>query len=189
MLRLSPFFLAFALGCGAADTPAALETPATPAPPATEAAVAAEAPSATPAADAVLADSSRRHFGAPFALTEAVTVSEILSRPADFVDQPVQVKGRVADVCQKAGCWMVITEGEQTVRVSMKDHGFSVAKDGAGSTCQVEGTLVAKTVDPEFVAHLEGESEKPELMPEKDVAEGETVYELEATGVALEPSS
>ena len=153
------------------------------------AAVAAEAPSATPAADAVLADSSRRHFGAPFALTEAVTVSEILSRPADFVDQPVQVKGRVADVCQKAGCWMVITEGEQTVRVSMKDHSFSVAKDGAGSTCQVEGTLVAKTVDPEFVAHLEGESEKPELMPEKDAAAGETVYELEATGVALEPSS
>ena len=141
---------------------------------------------AEPAPPAVSADGWST-FGAPVTGRTEVPARELLAEPAAFVGKELVVTGRVADVCSKAGCWMVIAEGDQTMRVRMKDHGFSVAKDGAGSDCRVQGTVVAIEVDPETVAHFEGESRKPGLMPEKR-AEGGMVYELVASGVALRPA-
>jgi hypothetical protein len=136
-------------------------------------------PADVPAVPAPTADT---HFGAEFTVANSITAVEVLADPAKFAGAPVHVTGRVADVCQKAGCWMVLAEGDETLRVTMKDHEFSVAKDGAGAQCEIEGTLVAKEVDAKTVEHLEGESAKPEIMPEKGKI-GETVYELVATGV------
>ena len=124
------------------------------------------------------------HYGSDFTLTEALTAAELLSAPEKFVDQNVLVEGKVTDVCQKAGCWMVITDDETTMRVLMKEHGFAVDKGGTGATCRVEGTIVAREIDPEFVAHLESESTNVEAMPEKN-AEGNIVYELNASGVSM----
>lgn len=173
---------------GAADVPVAEAAPAEPAEAAGAEAPAVDPDSDTPAADRVLAEAEVRHFGGPFTVEETVAFASLAEDPSAYVDRTVKVEGRVADVCQKAGCWMVLAEGDKTMRVTMKDHSFSVAKDGAGSSCVVQGTLVSKAVDPETVAHLEGESEKPELMPEKQAEEG-VIYELQATGVALRPAS
>jgi hypothetical protein len=146
--------------------------------------VAAPAAPPAPPADvpAVPAPSADTHFGTEFSIANSITAVDVMADPAKFAGAPVHVTGRVADVCQKAGCWMVLAEGDKTLRVTMKDHSFSVAKDGAGAQCEIEGTLVAKEVDADTVAHLEGESAKPEMMPEKGKV-GETVYELVATGV------
>lgn len=177
--------LPIAVACGgAAEMPVAEAAPAKPAAEADREAPAVDPDSDTPGADRVLAEAEVRHFGGPFTVEQTVPAKALLDDPASYVDQVVKVEGRVADVCQKAGCWMVLAEGDKTIRVTMKDHSFSVAKDGAGSSCVVQGTLVSKAVDPEVVAHFEGESEKPELMPEKQ-AEAGVVYELQATGVAM----
>ncbi|MDG1478913.1 MAG: DUF4920 domain-containing protein [Myxococcota bacterium] len=168
------------LGCDsepaapAAEAPA-LEAPAVPAEPAEPAA---------PAAPAEAKAGEWTHYGSEFTLSDALTAAELLGEPAKYVDQNVLVEGRVTDVCQKAGCWMVITDDTTTMRVLMKDHGFAVDKGGTGATCRIEGTLVAKEIDPEFVAHLESESQNTADMPEKQ-ATGNTVYELNATGVAM----
>ena len=103
-----------------------------------------------------------------------------------FLDKTLVVEGRVADVCQKAGCWMVIEDQGRTMRITMKDHAFSVAKDGAGSDCQVHGTVIQKALDPETVAHLESESVNVEAMPEKKAEDGQ-VYEIVASGVRMRP--
>jgi len=113
-----------------------------------------------------------------------IAARDLLADPASFVGRSVVVEGRVADVCAKAGCWMVIAEGDKTMRVRMKDHAFSVAKDGAGSECRVSGEVVEVKVDPDTVAHYEGESRKPEVMPEKAATSGVT-YEIVASGVAF----
>ena len=49
--------------------------------------------------------------------------------------------GELTEVCQKAGCWMVLKEGEVTARILMKDHGFTVPMDVKGKSAIVEGTL------------------------------------------------
>lgn len=113
-----------------------------------------------------------------------VKAADLLADPAKFVDQQVRIEGRVADVCQKKGCWMVIADGDKSMRVLMKDHAFSVDKQGAGSTCQVDGVVVAEKKDPETVAHFEGEATEGTVIPEKQV-EGDVVYQLVAEGVRM----
>ena len=151
----------------------------------------APAPEAVPAAPIEAAASPSpaptagpAHFGAAFAVTDAVAVGAVLDAPDTFASRPVQVRGRVSDVCQKAGCWMVIADDTngRSMRVRMKDHGFSVAKDGSGAMALVEGSLVAKPHDAEEAAHFAGEAAKPEVGPEKA---GVTTWEIEATGVEL----
>ena len=123
-------------------------------------------------------------FGQPWTVEAAVPVAQVLADPAAYVDKTVRVSGDVTDVCQKAGCWMVIAEGDQSIRVTMKDHGFGVYADGAGGDCEVEGTLVGKPLDPNQVAHFESESANPDAMPEKQVT-GDLVYEIVASSVRM----
>ena len=124
-------------------------------------------------------------YGGDVATSEPVSAKTVLDSPDTYVDQAVLVEGEVADVCQKAGCWMVVTDGTQrTMRVRMKDHDFSVPKDCSGKTARITGTVVAKEIDPKDVAHFEGESAKPEVMPEK--GKTGTTYELIASAVQIQ---
>ncbi|MAY81931.1 MAG: hypothetical protein CL930_14265 [Deltaproteobacteria bacterium] len=131
-------------------------------------------------------DASWTHYGAEFARAETpVAAKALLDNPEPFVNKTITVQGRVADVCQKAGCWMVIAEGDKSMRIRMAKHAFSVAKDGAGSTCQIQGEVVARKVEPAQVAHFESESKNKEVMPEKKAVDGIS-YEMVATGVAFQ---
>ena len=74
-------------------------------------------------------------------------------------------------------------EGGDAIRVTMKGHAFSVPKDSSGLTAHAEGTLVKKAVDPETVAHYEGEG-ATDAVPEKGKQE---TFELVAAAVEIEP--
>ena len=131
-------------------------------------------------------DGGWTHFGADFKTAEApVMAKALLDNPEPYVNKTITVQGRVADVCQKAGCWMVIADGDKTMRIRMAKHAFSVAKDGTGSTCQVQGEVVTRKVEASQVAHFQSESRNKDVMPEKNAKEGVT-YEMVATGVAFQ---
>ena len=164
------------------DTNTAPEAPAAETPPAAHTDAHTE-----PAPAEAAAAGEWSHYGAPFTLTSAKPATEVLGAPAQFADQTVQVEGKVTDVCQKAGCWMVITDDERTMRVLMKDHAFSVDKGGTGALCRVEGQIIAKEIDPEEVAHFASESANADQMPEKQATDN-TIFELHATGVAMKPA-
>ena len=121
-------------------------------------------------------------FGAPFTIEEVTTSKDIFSDPEKFVGKTLRVEGKVSDVCQKMGCWMVITEGDKSMRITTKDHGFFVAKDGAGSTCHIEGKVISRELDPDRTAHFESESSKDAPIPEKDAKDGKT-YEIVASSI------
>jgi len=116
---------------------------------------------------------------------ESLAAADLLANPAGFDGKTVLVEGRVADVCSKMGCWMVVAHEGQTMRVRMKDHAFFVDKQGKGNDCRIEGVVVAKEVDPATVAHFESESRETDKMPEKGLAAGTRIYELVASGVAM----
>lgn len=141
-------------------------------------------PTAVPTA-AVAADWTR--WGTPFAVpdTAVIPAATFLADAGAHVGKVVRIEGRVADVCQKAGCWMVVAEGDKTLRVRMKDHAFSVAKDGAGCTASIEGAVLEVAVDPKTVEHYASEAKDPSVIPEKA---GGRIFEIEATGVAMKRS-
>ena len=131
------------------------------------------------------ADGGWTHFGNPFTVTEApVTSVDLLADPAKYAGETIMVEGRVADVCQKAGCWLVMAENDKSIRIRTKAHKFLVAKDGTGKVAKIEGTVRSHKVDPKRVAHYESESVNKEIIPEKQ-AGTEVVFEFVATGVAF----
>ena len=168
---MTTFAVSLVLSLAACQTPVA-EPVATPI---TEPVVAA------PAAPAATGWS---HFGSEFTTQDTLTAATFLADPSPYVGKTVRVEGKVTDVCQKAGCWMVIADGTRTLRVRMKDHGFSVDKAGAGATASIEGQVVATPVDPKTVEHYASESAAGAAMPENSSKDG-MVYEIEATSVAM----
>ena len=126
------------------------------------------------------------HFGAEFTLTESAPLGTVISDPEGHRGKNVRVVGEITQVCQKAGCWMVLRdEGGETMRITTKDHGYGVNKQAAGRTAHVEGQVSVKAVDPERVAHFKSETDSKEA-PE----DGKTVtVEIDAAAVLIEVKS
>ena len=166
MRLLIPFFLAL-VACAKSPEPA--ESAAT---------------EPSPATEAVAAAPLVQHFGEAFTVEAVTPAADLLGDPASWVDKTVRVEGKVTDVCQKAGCWLVITDDTNHMRVRTKDHGFAVDKSGAGTTSQIEGLVVALPLNPEDVAHFVSESSEDAVIPEHK-ATGDFTYEIVATAVEL----
>ena len=73
----------------------------------------------------------------------------------------VLVAATATKVCEKKGCWVTLTDGDKSVRVTMKDYAFFLPKDIAGKTLVVEGVLdekVTTEADRKHFAKDEGKS-------------------------------
>lgn len=80
-------------------------------------------------------------------------IGDALRAPDQFLGKSIAYTGRIGKVCQKAGCWMSLLEGEQQVRVVFGDHAFSIPADSAG-TATVWGTLEQVTLSEAKAKHL-----------------------------------
>ena len=109
--------------------------------------------------------------GTSFSAEEIVTAATLLSAPNDYVGKTLRVSGKVSDVCQKMGCWMVMSDAEKHMRITTKDHAFFVGeearKNSAGLNCEVEGEVIAREIEASRVEHFESESTKDAPIPEK----------------------
>ena len=134
---------------------------------------------------AALAEEAWTHYGNEFTLKDApITSSAFLADPSKYDGQTIMVEGPIADVCQKAGCWLVLAEGDKSIRVRTKAHRFLVAKDSTGQTARIEGLVKSTKVDAQRVAHYESESVNKEIIPEKQ-ANSDRVFELIASGISI----
>ena len=103
-------------------------------------------------------------YGRPRALTTApLTVGQASSEAN--VGQTLAVKGPAAEVCQNKGCWMVLTEGPRSIRVTFQDYAFFVPKDLAGKTVVVEGVLSRKLLSADEAKHYAEESASGRAAP------------------------
>ncbi|HVE65156.1 MAG TPA: DUF4920 domain-containing protein [Thermoanaerobaculia bacterium] len=96
-------------------------------------------------------------YGRPRALTTAPLTLAAAASEAN-VGKTLAVQAPAAEVCQNKGCWMVLTEGTRSVRVTFQDYGFFVPKDIAGKTVVVEGVLSRKLLSAEEAKHYAEES-------------------------------
>ncbi|TNE92448.1 MAG: DUF4920 domain-containing protein [Deltaproteobacteria bacterium] len=147
-----------------------------------------EAHEAAAPAEATAAAGDWASFGAPVTEGEIVSIAAFLDDPTPYEGKSVRVQGKVTDVCQKAGCWMVMTDDTRHLRVTMKDHDFSVDKQGAGADCIVEGVVKSKAVDPKEVAHFKSESSEGAVIPEEQ-AQSDKTWEIVAAGVKMRKES
>ncbi|SDM32997.1 protein of unknown function [Geoalkalibacter ferrihydriticus] len=91
-------------------------------------------------------------FGRGLSLTETTPVSALLDDPEAYVDQTVQIKGLVVEVCSLRGCWMNIA-GErpfESVHVKVDDYDMVFPLTARGKTAVVEGVWQKIVRENEF---------------------------------------
>lgn len=124
-------------------------------------------------------------YGAGLTLEETTPLRDVVTRPELHVDRTLLVKGRIRDVCQKRGCWMVLTDGKSQMRVRFADYGFFVPKDSSGKDAYVEGRAVVEEISEKEARHYEAEASDGD--PSK-VHGPQRVVSFTATGVRLVPA-
>lgn len=111
----------------------------------------------------LLAAASLAQAGTPFGkpLPEGATVplAQGIAQIGPQAGAPQRYSGRIAEVCQAKGCWMTLEDNGQVARVMFGDHDFYIPKDTTGAAV-VHGVLTRKTLTPEQVEHLSGDSGK-----------------------------
>jgi len=93
------------------------------------------------------------HLGEAFSVTAESPLAQTLAAAVDG-ESTVRVRGTIAKVCQKKGCWMVIRDGDLEARVIMKDYGFVVPMNSAGQQASIEGTLKVRVFTEAQAKHL-----------------------------------
>lgn len=110
------------------------------------------------AAPALAFQKAGKHFGAPFTDAKEVALKDVFRSAEKFAKTPIKVEGEIQDVCQNKGCWLVLTDGKNIMRITFKDYGFFVPKDSAGKKVLLEGTIEKKTIDEDTARHYAEES-------------------------------
>ncbi|HVE86296.1 MAG TPA: DUF4920 domain-containing protein [Myxococcales bacterium] len=114
-----------------------------------------------------------------------VKLAELVGAPDKYQDKAVRLEGTVRRACDKMGCWMELAENATPaapgVRVLMKDHGFFVPTDSAGSRATVEGKVTVQSLSDEDAHHYESEGG---TVPRGQDGKAREVR-VEATGVEL----
>ncbi|MBW2290826.1 MAG: DUF4920 domain-containing protein [Deltaproteobacteria bacterium] len=99
-----------------------------------------------------------RLFGAPLVDGTPTPIGEILRDPERFAGQTVLLRGRITDLCQKKGCWTVITDDRHAIRVRFQDYGFFLPKDSVGVEAWAQGTVSVRSLSERDARHYASES-------------------------------
>ena len=136
-------------------------------------------------AEAETAIPAGEDYGAGLTLEELTPLGDVVSRPELYSDRTLLVKGRIRDVCQKKGCWMVLTDGESQMRIRFADYGFFVPKDSSGKDAYVEGRAAVEEISEKVARHYEAEASDGDP---SSVHGPQRVVSFTATGVRLVPA-
>ncbi|WP_330946168.1 DUF4920 domain-containing protein [Thermomonas sp. LB-4] len=83
----------------------------------------------------------------------AVPVSRAVDAFDAHAGKPGRFSGRITEVCQAKGCWMVLEHEGRTARVMFGNDAFFLPRDASGSAV-VHGVLARKQLTPAQARHL-----------------------------------
>lgn len=80
------------------------------------------------------------YYGAkPHLTSSELTITQALD-PTNF-NNPVIVRAKVLSVCKSEGCWSVLSDNKNTLRIVFKNNSFASPMDSEGKTAIVEGSV------------------------------------------------
>lgn len=128
-------------------------------------------------------------LGKPLTLRKATPIAQLAGNPGDYVGKTVQAKGKVAEVCQKMGCWMNLVDPKSgmMIRIKVKEGEIIFPKEAAGKMAVAEGTMVKLDLTKEqavrMAKHEAEENGKP--FDPGTVTGPRTIYQVKATGAVI----
>ena len=128
-------------------------------------------------------------FGAPVDSASAISLIEAVALAEEGRAEPVKVKATIGKVCQRRGCWMMLTDGTHDVRVRFTasekcTEGFFVPRNAGGRESYVQGTIKLEEMTEELARHYAEDQGKSKKEIEQIVGPQPEVR-LIATGVMI----
>jgi hypothetical protein len=138
-----------------------------------------------PAATAAAPDDT---FGGTITIprTISVTVSDAIEK-TELHAKPILVRGTINDVCQRKGCWLMVTDGVEEMRVTFKDYAFFVPTDSDGRNVMIEGVVTEEEISEGAAKHYASESMTADSASVNAIKGPQKIVTMEATAVAIAP--
>ena len=127
-------------------------------------------------------DAGVRTFGKP-SVKKAVSLQEALAQPGKYQNQKVLLEGKISDVCQMKGCWLMLSDGERAIRIKFENYSFFVPKDSRGKKVRAEGRLIQETLSEDMAHHYA--AEQSTKSDPSEIKGPQRVVTFEAAGVAI----
>ncbi len=114
--------------------------------------------------------------------TKIMTVTDIFADLTGFEGKNVVVEGTMTEICREAGCWTVISDGQNYIR-AMTLHKFLMPKDMdiSNKKVVVEGEFAVKEITEEQAKHFAEESGKKN----DDIKGPQKMYRITAKGIKI----
>ncbi|MCS7042181.1 MAG: DUF4920 domain-containing protein [Bryobacteraceae bacterium] len=134
--------------------------------------------------------SAAQPLGKPLTLKQRTPIAELSAKPEKYIDQTVQVRGRIAEVCEKMGCWMNLVDPATNarVRIKVKDGEIVFPKEAVGKMAVAEGKFVRIELTREQAierARHEAEENRKPFDP-SSITGPVTIYQIQGTGAVIE---
>ena len=138
---------------------------------------------------AAVAGAGEIKLGAPLTLNSQTSIAELAAGSAGYVGKTVQVNGKVTEVCEHMGCWMMLvdTAGSARIRIKVKDGEIVFPKTAIGKLALAEGKFSKIEMTREQAiaqAKHEAEERGQKFDPAK-ITGPQTIYQIAGTGAVI----
>ena len=127
-------------------------------------------------------------LGKPLTIKQPTPIAALTAEPGKYVGKMVQAEGKVAEVCQNMGCWMVLADDAgKTVRIKVKDGEIVFPKDAVGKTAVAEGKFVKieLTKEQAIASQKHMAEENGKTFDPARVTGPVTIYQIQGTGAVV----
>jgi hypothetical protein len=127
-------------------------------------------------------------LGKPLAAENPVALATLLAHSESYVGKTVQVKGKIAAVCQEMGCWLdLVDDAGQKIRIKVNDGEIEFPKDAAGKSAIAEGTFdkIVLTREEAIAQARESARESGRKFDPASIKSGATYYQIQGTGAVI----
>ncbi|WP_144393789.1 DUF4920 domain-containing protein [Pleionea sediminis] len=134
-----------------------------------------------------LAQAKSDVFGTGAKEADALAVNQVLETPDSFLDKEVTVAGEIVSVCDKKGCWMMLSSGDERLRIKVKDGEMVFPFNAKGKTAFATGKLEKMEMTREkAIAYLKHMAEDAGKEFDESTVKGDmTFYQLRPVGVTI----
>ncbi len=93
-------------------------------------------------------------YGSEFENPEKVVpLKTMIAKKASYQDQKVATEGQIKQVCQKKGCFFILSGGKNEARITFKDYSFFIPTNSAGKQVVLKGTFNVEKLPEEKAKH------------------------------------
>ena len=113
------------------------------------------------------ATAQAKTYGAAMPKGKAVDIAVAAKNLKAYASNAAKFKGRITQVCQMQGCWLMIESNGAAARVKTNDL-FFVPKDSKGEVT-VFGEIKKVEIKPEMAKHLAEDAGKPVVVASSEI--------------------